>query len=223
MKQNFFLILSAFVFTGIVGCTKNDPPPFKISIDKITDSLTLNPITFHATVSEPPESYSWNFGDGSTSTLLQPQHAYQNMGIFNVVCTATLRGASYNANYKLEIKGDSRLVGQQRNFYGTEYYNTAVTGLGTPINFVTRTITDTVLIFTAPSHFQLAVFNNAPAAWQHVTLGEVLYQYNNVMQVGSVRALLYYYPAKDSCYVYYNANDNPHYGDLVEYKLYQKK
>jgi len=35
------------------------------------------------------DSYSWNFGDGASSTLLTPSHSYTNVGVYDVVLTVT--------------------------------------------------------------------------------------------------------------------------------------
>lgn len=39
-------------------------------------------------------SYQWNFGDGGTSTELNPRHLYQHGGIFTVILTATGPGGT---------------------------------------------------------------------------------------------------------------------------------
>ncbi|MGB9693353.1 MAG: PKD domain-containing protein [Fervidobacterium sp.] len=53
-----------------------------------TAPLTVN---FSATVSGgiSPYSYSWNFGDGGSSTFQNPAHTFQNSGAYNVVLTVT--------------------------------------------------------------------------------------------------------------------------------------
>jgi gliding motility-associated-like protein len=42
------------------------------------------------------DSYLWDFGDGSTSTLVNPQHLYTKKGSFTVKLTATNKGACTN-------------------------------------------------------------------------------------------------------------------------------
>ncbi|MES2649760.1 MAG: PKD domain-containing protein [Bacteroidota bacterium] len=46
--------------------------------------LVFNPIIQS---SAPVVSYSWNFGDGSTSTAANPQHVYQQIGVYKVSLT----------------------------------------------------------------------------------------------------------------------------------------
>ncbi len=55
-------------------------------------SGTVNvPITFAGSASggTPPYSYSWNFGDGSSSSLQNPTHAYSNAGTYTATLTVT--------------------------------------------------------------------------------------------------------------------------------------
>ncbi|HEY4020179.1 MAG TPA: PKD domain-containing protein [Pseudonocardiaceae bacterium] len=42
-----------------------------------------------ATGGTPPYSYSWNFGDGTTSTVQNPTHTYNTVGTFNASLTVT--------------------------------------------------------------------------------------------------------------------------------------
>lgn len=44
-------------------------------------------------------SYSWDFGDGATSTLENPQHTYTATGIYNICLTTTYNGCSYTSCY----------------------------------------------------------------------------------------------------------------------------
>jgi len=220
MQRRYLVIFSFFVFVWMIACTK-DSKPFEISIASIKDSLTLKPITFSAYVTETPDSYSWDFGDGTTSTSATPQHAYQTMGIFKVACSVKIKDASYAAYYQLKIKGDSRIVGQKR-FYGTHFFSTSANQYGIALTFVTRTISDTVLTFTAPSDFKLSVCNLL-ASWKYDIAGEIFYQDFTFVQVGLHTVNFYYYPAKDSAYIVYRPGDNAIHGDESEYKLYQKK
>ncbi|MFN4932502.1 MAG: PKD domain-containing protein [Bacteroidota bacterium] len=43
----------------------------------------------------PSASYSWNFGDGNTSTLQNPTHTYASSGYYNVCLTTAYNGCTY--------------------------------------------------------------------------------------------------------------------------------
>jgi PKD repeat protein len=42
-------------------------------------------------------TYSWSFGDGSTSTLENPQHTFTSTGFYNVCLTTTSNGCTYTS------------------------------------------------------------------------------------------------------------------------------
>ena len=48
-----------------------------------------SPITFTDFSTNSPSSWSWNFGDGGTSTQQNPQHTYSNPGNYTVNLTVT--------------------------------------------------------------------------------------------------------------------------------------
>jgi PKD repeat protein len=55
-----------------------------------TDVATNEVITFtNTSIGTPPLSYVWNFGDGVTSTLTSPTHAYTAAGSYTVTLTVT--------------------------------------------------------------------------------------------------------------------------------------
>ena len=51
--------------------------------------------TTHGTVTEPA-TYTWNFGDGQTSSTRSPTHTYANPGRYNVTLTVTDRYSTVN-------------------------------------------------------------------------------------------------------------------------------
>ena len=67
---------------------KSSPPVASFTND--CDDLTC---TFNASSSYDPDgsvaSYQWNFGDGSTSSMVYPEHNYANAGSYTVVLTVT--------------------------------------------------------------------------------------------------------------------------------------
>ncbi|MGK0277395.1 MAG: gliding motility-associated-like protein [Litorivivens sp.] len=53
--------------------------------------------------SETPIFYTWDFGDGSTSTSASPNHLYQNAGLYDVTVTAyTLAGCAEEESFLFE-------------------------------------------------------------------------------------------------------------------------
>jgi PKD repeat protein len=63
------------------------PLPEILSVNVLTDGLT---VTFSAEISSSlPVSYTWMFGDGLTSTLAAPVHAYADYGTYPVTLTVT--------------------------------------------------------------------------------------------------------------------------------------
>ena len=56
------------------------------------------------------DSYSWNFGDGETSTEMSPSHTYAADGTYNVSLTATNSGGSAVASESLELASELTLA-----------------------------------------------------------------------------------------------------------------
>lgn len=70
-------------------------------------SISGTTVIFTNKSSLKAKTYSWNFGDGNTSTLKDPVHTYTNKGVYTVTLTA------YDSN------GCSRVVTEQVNFFPT--------------------------------------------------------------------------------------------------------
>ncbi|MFA4861221.1 MAG: PKD domain-containing protein [Methanoregula sp.] len=75
-------------------------------------------ITFTDTSTNYPTSWSWNFGDGGTSTLQNPSHIYTQRGYYNVSLTASNAGGSDNVTYINYI-----IVGQYVSGWRARYYS----------------------------------------------------------------------------------------------------
>ena len=81
----FLSILSIIILTG---CKDDDPimdAPYTLFTFDVTD-LT---VTFTNGTVDNPNSYSWDFGDGQTSTEENPTHTYEAEGTYIVVLTAS--------------------------------------------------------------------------------------------------------------------------------------
>ncbi|NQT78602.1 MAG: PKD domain-containing protein [Bacteroidetes bacterium] len=100
------LLVGVVSFVTLNSCKKNDDE----------DSGTANPVaSFQFVVSatnflevsftnysQNATSYSWNFGDGESSTEKDPVHVYANAGSYTVALTAS-NAAGTNANYSQAI------------------------------------------------------------------------------------------------------------------------
>ena len=65
-------------------------PPTAAFTPSATDVKIDEVIAFtNASTGTPPLSYEWDFGDGITSTLESPTHAYAAAGTYTVTLTAT--------------------------------------------------------------------------------------------------------------------------------------
>ncbi|MCX6284677.1 MAG: PKD domain-containing protein [Bacteroidetes bacterium] len=76
----------------------NDEPPIpgKKPVAGFTQVISGLTVTFTNT-STGADSYSWNFGDGQTSTAASPVHTYAADGIYTIVLTATNTNGSTTA------------------------------------------------------------------------------------------------------------------------------
>jgi PKD repeat protein len=71
----------------------DDRPPIAVFDPSSGTFLAGSPVQFDGTPSSDPDGtitgYSWNFGDGGTSTAAQPSHKYLSVGTFTVSLTVT--------------------------------------------------------------------------------------------------------------------------------------
>jgi gliding motility-associated-like protein len=83
-------------FVTVTNACGSDTKFFTISEDPLNAAFTASPLTgmvpltaLFANTSSNAVSYSWNFGDGSTSTETNPTHTYLISGSVSVILTAT--------------------------------------------------------------------------------------------------------------------------------------
>lgn len=79
-------LLSILCTIILIGCNEDDTiaeAPYTLFTFDVTD-LTAS---FSNRSTDNPESYSWDFGDGETSTEQNPTHTYQEAGTYTVVLT----------------------------------------------------------------------------------------------------------------------------------------
>ena len=94
-------------------------------------SSTTNNLTATFTnTSANATSYSWNFGDGNTSTAVNPTHTYSAAGTYNVTLTATNACSSDNTSQAVTVTAPP--AGPNANF--TSNHSNPICG-GTVVNF----------------------------------------------------------------------------------------
>jgi len=81
MKKTMFAALVAAVAMLATSCAKELPKAlFTYEVSELTVTFT--------NLSQNADSYTWNFGDGQTSTEKSPVHTYAENGSYTVVLTA---------------------------------------------------------------------------------------------------------------------------------------
>mgnify|MGYP006284416803 CR=1 FL=1 len=99
MKKIVLLLCIAFLFNS---CEEEEKPmaDFSISgLEEIGVSLKFE------NKSQNCSSYSWNFGDGTSSTLENPLHVYRERGTYSVTLTAEGENGTSVATKKINIIG----------------------------------------------------------------------------------------------------------------------
>ena len=85
--KNAILVLGSGLTMLVAGCTKT--PEACFVTDKGSANTKVNEeIQFNASCSKDADSYSWNFGDGTSQTGYLTKHKYPNAGIYTVILTA---------------------------------------------------------------------------------------------------------------------------------------
>lgn len=109
--KNFALpllvIFGTFAFQ-VRGATAPPPPqPTTMPTAAFTFApaapVIARPIVYKDTSTGRPTSWSWNFGDGATSALQNPSHAYSTAGTFTVTLTASNKVGSTTASRTVSV------------------------------------------------------------------------------------------------------------------------
>lgn len=82
-----------FVYGTNPPSSTGNQAPVAVASASLLAALPLIPITFSSSGSYDPEgvalSYSWNFGDGTTSTVANPSHTFAGVGVYTVRLTVS--------------------------------------------------------------------------------------------------------------------------------------
>jgi len=78
----------------------DEPPVVGFNADVAQKTATFTNLSYDAT------TYSWDFGDGQTSTEASPVHTYASPGVYNVVLTGTKGSGAQSSSKEVTISGD---------------------------------------------------------------------------------------------------------------------
>lgn len=125
LKRLFPALLIALI--AMAGCKKSkynfdDLPPAVKSFFTITNTeLNINEAIQFSNKSEDAESYSWDFGDGTTSTDMNPSKTYSNPGNYTVKLKAVGKGGTGNYSADLAIIDPDAVIDTDKELYFIEY------------------------------------------------------------------------------------------------------
>lgn len=104
------ITLAAISTMLLSGCTKEEDNPsdsplslkagFSYKASKLVSPVEVEFIN----ESENVDSYSWNFGDGSSSIEKNPKHVFTSGGLFKVTLTVYARGKQLEVFKNIEVK-----------------------------------------------------------------------------------------------------------------------
>jgi PKD repeat protein len=151
------------VTLSISSATCNDSTSSQITIGTTTgcqaafystpDSSNANLIMFHNTSTGNPTSYSWNFGDGSTSNAINPTHLY-TAGTYTV--TLSISGANCQSSTTQTIV----IAGGSTNYSVSGYVMAGSNGLDAGVVKLLNSTTGAVVAQTGLDSNSMYHFNN---------------------------------------------------------------
>jgi PKD repeat protein len=110
-KLILYLLPLAMVSVLLFGCEEDEeakPEPLA-RFTAVADED--NPFLFTFTNdSENADTYSWDFGDGNTSTEMSPSHTYAEKGDYSVTLTATGEGGEATSTKDITVTGATPLM-----------------------------------------------------------------------------------------------------------------
>lgn len=138
-------------------------------------------VTFTDTSTNSPTSWAWNFGDGATSTVQNPTHAYAAAGTYTVSLTATNAGGSDTASMDVTVTGGGEPTLDSFYFVPAAAFASGAAGSF----FITDLDVNNAGTTTASYKFlwlPRGADNSTPAASELFTLGPgVAVRYSNVL------------------------------------------
>ena len=140
-----FFVLSLIVMTG---CKKenynfDDLPEVVKSFFTIADTdLVIDEAIQFTNASENAESFTWNFGDGTTSTDKDPVKTYSDPGIYTVTLTAVGAGGTGRFSTDITIIDPNANTGSDKELYFIEYSNGLIKKISLEPGSAAETVAD---------------------------------------------------------------------------------
>ncbi len=91
----------------ILGSCSKDPVPL-FTIDKT--EIYIGDVVSFTNQSSDADTYQWDFGDGKTSTEVNPIHSYESAGTYTVTLIASTKKNSSSYNMTLTVKRPNEFV-----------------------------------------------------------------------------------------------------------------
>lgn len=129
-------IILFILFCTAISCKKDSPAlssPVATFTYSITNSGTLPTTVNFTSSSQNAETYIWDFGDGSTSTLQSPQHTYSSINTFDVTLTVSNSSGSNSSTQKIKITYSSPPISQVDDAVSTFMATYAIPGISIAI------------------------------------------------------------------------------------------
>ncbi len=111
MKYIFYIIILIFI---VSACNR---PVAKFAVEK-TGNLRAPATVKFINNSKKANKYLWNFGDGDTSTVLNPEHKYLMSGNYNIELIAKNGKKENKKQEKLQIKAPEKCLVVIKTPYG---------------------------------------------------------------------------------------------------------
>lgn len=176
------MLLGAFALITFISCKEDVPVPDPIASFQFTVSTeNWKEVTF-TNYSQNAESYSWNFGDGQSSTEENPTHIFADAATYTVTLTATNKdGASIDFSQDITITDPFQalrlLVGESSKSWRLLREGPAL-GIGPGLNETTGEYDYTSWWFLENDGARPCVFNHT---WTFNQNGTVTFDHGGLM------------------------------------------
>jgi PKD repeat protein len=141
MKKITSAAVILFATACLFSCSKSTPPPLPTAGFNYPRDSKTSPIVSFTNTAQNATTYSWNFGDGYSSTLPSPSHTYASAGTYTVTQTVTNSSGTDVATGTLNIGAASMTISNieienipNSAIYQKRVYIYFTDDAGTPIN-----------------------------------------------------------------------------------------